>query len=64
MVSVAGHVTVDPEQREAYVAWSMSVASSADRSVMRFPRIGQQLPALSYTTGEAATSARFDKPGV
>jgi quinol monooxygenase YgiN len=32
MVIVAGHVTVDPEQRESYLAGSMSVVEKARRA--------------------------------
>ena len=32
MVIVAGHITVDPEQRESYLAGSMSVAEKARRA--------------------------------
>jgi quinol monooxygenase YgiN len=32
MVIVAGHITVDPEQRESYLAGSMSVVEKARRA--------------------------------
>ena len=32
MVIVAGHITVDPEQRESYVAGSVSVVENARRA--------------------------------
>ncbi len=32
MVIVAGHITVDPEQRESYLAGSMSVVQKARRA--------------------------------
>jgi hypothetical protein len=32
MVIVAGHITVDPEQRESYIAGSMSVVEKARRA--------------------------------
>jgi quinol monooxygenase YgiN len=32
MVSVAGHITVDPEQRESCLAGSMSVVEKARRA--------------------------------
>ena len=32
MVIVAGHITVDPEQRESYVAGRMSVVERAGRA--------------------------------
>ena len=32
MVIVAGHITVDPEQRESYLAGSMSVVEQARRA--------------------------------
>jgi hypothetical protein len=35
MVIVAGHITVDPEQRESYLAGSMSVVETLRRSAPR-----------------------------
>jgi quinol monooxygenase YgiN len=32
MVTVAGHITVDPEQRESYLAGCMSVVEQARRA--------------------------------
>ena len=32
MVIVAGHITVDPEQRESYLAGSMSIVEKARRA--------------------------------
>ncbi len=64
MVIVAGHVTVDPEQRESYLAGSMSVVEKARQAegCLDFAITADLLDLAASTCSSAGRRKRPSRP--